>query len=119
MMTDRIRLTKKMAAEIQRYRENRDQFHRLVYGNAATPTDAVRSVPRVIEDALNHLNDALEDELSDIRNKRVQAGKLSHVCYECGTGAHENQLMEVCTGEVSGSNLYCPVCYPAVRARYG
>ena len=115
-----------MTAEILRYRENRDQFHRLVYGNAArrqtrstTPADAVRSSPRVIEDALNHLNDALEKELSDIKNKRVQAGKLSHVCYECGTGAHENQLREVFTGEDSGSNLYCPVCYPAVRARYG
>ena len=117
MMTDRTRLTKKMAAEIQRYRENRNQFHRLVYGNAATPADAIRSVPRVIEDALNDLNDSLEKELNDIKNARVQAGTLTHVCFECGAGADENRLREVITD--SGSNLYCPVCYPAVRARYG
>lgn len=114
-MTDRIRLSKKMAAEICRYRNNRDQYYRLVYGQACSPEDAIRSVPAIIGEALAHLNEDLEQELDDIKKSRIRAGKPTHVCFECGAPTDENLLREVTS--VAGDNLYCPGCCPAAQRR--
>ena len=114
-MTDRIRLSKKMAAEIRRYRNSRDQYYRLVYGQADSPDDAARSVPAIIGKALAHLNEDLEKELDDIKKSRIRAGKPTHVCFECGTPTDEKRLREVTS--VAGKNLYCPGCCPAAQRR--
>ena len=68
-----------MAAEIRRYRNSRDQYYRLVYGQADSPDDAARSVPAIIGKALAHLNEDLEKELDDIKKSRIRAGQ-THSC---------------------------------------
>ena len=104
-----------MTAEIRRYRNNRDQYYRLVYGQADSPDDASRSVPAIIVAALARLNEDLEQELDNIKKSMIRAGKPTHVCFECGAPTDEKHLREVTS--VAGKYLYCPGCCPAAQRR--